>query len=105
MHLKKANVHTLPALMTALKSSYTMPGVGEPVVAELHESADVTQWLRPHADHRLTGVTKAHQFVFELKEVDGRRQVVLSCKSFAASEQELRVGVLLLVSCSYLCSL
>jgi len=83
--------------MKALAKSYTMPGVGAPVVVEQREAADVTTWLSAHVEKSFVGVKKAYQFTLELKEVGGERKVLLSCKPFAASEKEYTVGVLLKV--------
>lgn len=100
MYLRHKDVHTLPQLLAALRSSYEMPGVGRLQAEELRESADAQLWLRPHVDPTLLGVKKGQQFTIVLKEhpLLGKSLPLVTAKAYAASEHEIEVGFLLQVT-------
>jgi hypothetical protein len=88
----------MPELAEVLVNSYKDPDTGAPILKHVQECIDWKSWLEP-CRASMTNVTRAHQYVFQLQEVDGREQCVITCKQFAASPDETTtyVGTLLKV--------
>jgi hypothetical protein len=90
---------TVPELVDVLVSSFKDPDAGSPILQTMEDCIDWKAWFEP-CRAKLSNVTQAHQYVFELQVVDGREQCIVSCKQFAASpdEKAVNVGCLLKVN-------
>lgn len=82
----------MPELAEVLVGSYKDPDTGSPVLQTMKECIDWKSWFEPCRE-RMTNVTQAHQYVFQLQVVDGHEECVISCKQFAASPDDKAVTV------------
>jgi hypothetical protein len=89
---------TVPELVDVLVGSFKDPDGGSPNLKTLEDCIDWKAWFEP-CRTKLSNVTQAHQYAFELQVVDGREQCMVSCKQFAASPdgKAVNVGCLLKV--------
>lgn len=89
---------TVPQLMDELRESYQEPGVGKPVIKDLPEYIDWQAWFRPHA-HKVNDIKQGHQFVFDLRNIDGVDKCLVSSKLYAAMDEQTRetIGTVLKV--------
>jgi hypothetical protein len=90
--LRRVDAKTVPELAEVLVGSYTDPDTGAPILKTVEECIDWKAWFEPCKD-KVSNVTQAHQYVFQLQVVNGREECVISCKQFAATPDEKTVNV------------
>lgn len=100
VHLQRRNVTTINQLVNELVESYTVPGLGKPVVRMLEEVADVRMWLEPHSDKAITDVTggyETHEFLFERRARNGECNCFVSTKPYCFFDEYVDAGFALTV--------